>query len=107
MIEKPKSEHFEKKEVFKFRYLAIITSLIFLGILFAITLLAFNQLRGSLFEVTGIVLTSVVGVGIVLFALLLYYRKSYRRELEHLQDYKFKYKEFMPHRKHRLKGKVR
>jgi hypothetical protein len=53
--------------------------------------------------VAGTVLLSLIAIGFVIFVVLMYYRKFFRRDLAHLQEYTFKMEEYVPHKKHRIR----
>jgi uncharacterized membrane protein len=105
MVEKPKSTHLEKETTGIFRNLVMFASVMCLLLLFSVTYLASKLLEGSFFGMAGMVLLLLVLVGVILFLFLLLYRKKYKREREHLEKYTFNFKEFMPHKKHKLKSK--
>jgi O-antigen/teichoic acid export membrane protein len=103
MVERPKSSHLEKRTLRVYRALVVVMSLTCLILLSAITYLAFRLLEGSPFQVAGTVLLSLIAIGFVIFVVLMYYRKFFRRDLAHLQEYTFKMEEYVPHKKHRIR----
>jgi len=103
MVEKPTSSHLGKGTLRAYRALVVVMSLTCLILLSAITYLAFKLLEGSPFQIAGTVLLSLVAVAFVIFVVLMYYRKFFRRERAHLQEYTFKMEEYVPHKKHRIR----
>ncbi len=103
MVVKPKSSHLGKRTLNIYRMLVVVMSLTCLILLSAITYLAARLLKGSPFQVAGTGLLSLVAIAFVIFVVLMYYRKFFRRDLAHLQEYTFKMEEYVPHKKHRIR----